>query len=115
VPQTIIPPTVFAELNTQANPNPDLTLNYITPIRPPQIPAIPRGSSVIDIRTTKIIDSNDPGAESHLSTIIQNISNSALVIATAAQFGDGTEVAPFDFKFDGGGGKYGAGTAFLQD
>jgi hypothetical protein len=115
VPQTIIPGTVFAELNTQANPNPDLTLNYITPIRPPQIPAIPRGSSVIDIRTTKIIDSNEPGAESNLGTIIQNISNSALVIATAAQFGDGTEVAPFDFKFDGGGSKYGAGTAFLQD
>jgi hypothetical protein len=115
VPQTIIPPTVFANVDNTPNPDPDLTLNYIDPLPPVAIPSPPAGGPVIDIRTTKIIDSDNPGVQSVLASVIRAILDGGLVIDTAARFGDGSNVTPFDFRFDGGGGKFGAGTAFLQD
>jgi len=114
-PQTIIPPTVFADLETGVNPNPDLTLNYIDPLPPIEKPGSPAGSLVIDIRRTKIIDSDNPGVEAILASVLRGIISGALVIDTAAKFGDGSNTQVFDFEFDSGGGKFGAGTAFLQD
>jgi hypothetical protein len=115
VPQAVIPDTVFADLETSANPNPDLTLNYIDPLPGIQFPGSPAGATIIDIRKTTIIDSNNPGAEALLATIIQGIFDGSLVISTASKFGDGSNNQPFDFEFDSEGGKFGAGTAFLKD
>lgn len=113
--QAIIPATVFANVQNTPNPNPDLTLNYIDPLPPVPVPGSPAGGTVIDIRTTKIIDSDNPGVEAILASVLAGISSGALYIGTNSQFGDGSTIATFDFEFDGGGGQYGAGTAFLQD
>jgi hypothetical protein len=113
--QTIIPPSVFANVQSSPNPDPDLTINYIDPLPPLNLPGSPAAGAVIDIRKTKIIDSDNPGVQSILATIIREIASGNLVINTNAQFGDGSNTQPFDFKFDSGGGKFGAGTAFLQD
>jgi len=48
-----------------------------------------------------------------LSDVLQ-IGASTLCITTSAMYTDNTQEAEFDFRFDDGGGKYGAGTAFLQ-
>lgn len=113
--QTVIPQTVFAEVNNTPNPSPDLSLNYVDPIPPPPLSPIPPGGITIDIRTTKIIDSANSGVSAFLETIIRKIQDGSLYIDTAAQLSDGTNDAEFDFEFDGDGGKWGAGTAFLQD
>jgi hypothetical protein len=114
-PQTIIPETVFAEVNNTPNPNPDLSLNYIDPLPPPVIPGISNGGITIDIRQTDIIDSENPGARSVLASIIEKIASDLLHIKTTAKFSDGGQDAEFDFKHDGESGKFGAGTAFLKD
>jgi hypothetical protein len=113
--QTIIPGTVFANVESSANPNPDLSLNYIDPLPGLPLSGNPASPTVIDIRKTKIVDSDNPGVSAFLSSVIRQILDSNLVIKTEAQFGDGTNTQPFDFKFDSEGGKFGAGTAFLQD
>jgi hypothetical protein len=113
--QPIIPSTVFANVVTSVNPNPDLTLNYIDPLPGMPINPSPAAPTIIDIRKTKIVDSDNPGASAFLSSVIRQILDSNLVINTDAKFGDGTNTQPFDFKFDSEGGKFGAGTAFLQD
>lgn len=116
VAQEVVTETVFAELVNTANPNPDLTLNYVDPIRPPPIPQLPAGyASTIDIRRTRIVDSDEPGVTAHLDTIFREISQGRLVIDTAAKVGDGEFESTFDFKYDEEGGKFGAGTAFLKD
>lgn len=114
-PQAVIPGSVFADLESSANPNPDLTLNYIDPLPGIQFPGSPAGGTIIDIRRTTIIDSNNPGAEALLASVIQGIFDSSLVISTGAKFGDGSNTQQFDFEFDSEGGKFGAGTAFLKD
>lgn len=113
--QTIIPPTVFAELDNTPNPNPDLTLNYVDPIPAPPLPDIPTGAITIDIRTTKIVDSDNTSVSAVLASIIEKIQGDELFISTGAKFSDGSQDAEFDFEYDGDGGKFGAGTAFLQD
>lgn len=113
--QEIIDTTVFAGLDTSQNPNPDLTLNYIDPLPPLQISDVTSSPIIIDIRDTVIVDSDNPGEEAHLDTIIREISNGELIIDTDAKFGDGSQTDTFDFKYDGEGGQFGAGTAFLKD
>jgi len=113
--QTIIPATVFADLDTSANPAPDLTLNYIDPLPAIPIPSNPAGSLVIDIRKTKIIDSDNPGVEAILASVIRQILDGSLVISTEAKFGDGSNTQEFDFEFDDEDGKFGARIAFLKD
>lgn len=115
VAQEIVDTTVYADLVTEANPDPDLSLNYIDPYKLVTTPSTPQPSSVIDIRTTKIIDSDNPGVESYLDTIIRAIQDSELVVDTEAKFGDGTTTEVFDFMYDDEGGMFGAGTAFLKD
>ena len=114
-PQTIIPATVFADLDTGANPNPDLSLNYIDPLPAIQQPGSPAGSTIIDIRRTTIIDSDNPGAEALLASMLKGIVESNLVIATNAKFGDGSNTQEFAFEFDDEDGKFGARIAFLKD
>lgn len=115
VAQTIIPATVFAEINTAPNPNPDLTLNYLDKMSPPIVPQLPSSGITIDIRKTNIIDSDNPGATAHLDSIIREINDEDLILDTDAKFGDGDNTEAFDFKYDEDGGKFGAGTAFLKD
>lgn len=113
--QTVIPENVFAEIDNRPNPNPDLTLNYVDPLPPPQVPSLPSGGITIDIRKTRIIDSDNEGVSAFLDTIIRKIADGTLYLNTGAKYSDGTNDAEFDYEFDGNGGKWGAGTAFLQD
>jgi len=115
VAQTIIPGNVFAQVDNTPNPQPNLLLNYIDPLPAIPLPGSQASPFVIDIRNTKIIDSADNNAESILATVFQGILANELLIKTTAKFSDTNNVQPFDFKFDDEGGKWGAGTAFLQD
>jgi hypothetical protein len=113
--QTIIPATVFADLETGSNPNPDLTLNYIDPLPAMQQPGSPAGSLVIDIRRTKVIDSDNPGVEAILASVLRGIADGDLVIDTSAKFGDGANSQPFAFEFDSEEEQFGARIAYLKD
>lgn len=116
VVQDVIPESYdTAELDIQANPNPDLTLNYVDPIPDTLRPASAAGVTIIDIRKTKVVDSDNPGVEAFLDTIIRSIESEDLVLDTEAKYGDGTNIKEFDFKYDLEGEKFGAGTAFLKD
>lgn len=95
----------------------DLELNYVDRPSPAILSGTdPAGSLIIDIRKTKIIDTNNPNEESTLSTFIKKISNEELILDTEAEWEDGeSRQAEFDFKYDSEGQKFGAGTAFLKD
>jgi len=78
--------------------------------------------TLIDLATTKIIDSRDPsGDEDNIttfSTFFAEISGGKLKMATDATLvdADDREVqGAFDFKYDADTEQFGAGTAFLQD
>jgi len=78
--------------------------------------------TLIDIATTKIIDSRDPGGDGNsittFSTFFAEISGGRLKMATDATVVDANDrdrQAPFDFKYDTDTEQFGAGTAFLQD
>jgi len=114
-PQTIIPGDVFAEVNSQQNPNPDLSLNYIDPLPAAQVTDIPSGTVTIDIRKTRIIDSDNPGVEAKLDTIIRKIADEELFLDTESKFSDGTNDETFAFEFDDEESKFGAKIAFLKD
>jgi hypothetical protein len=77
----------------------------------------PAAALVIDIRSTRIVDSESGGnAHATLDSVFKKINDEGkLVVDVAAKFGDESQEAEFDFKYDDGGQKYGAGTAFLQD
>jgi hypothetical protein len=113
--QTVIAENVFAEIDNTPNPDPDLTLNYVDPLPAPVVPPLPSGGITIDIRKTRIIDSDNEGVSAFLDTIIRKIDDDALFLNTDAKFSDGSNDSEFDFEFDDEGGKWGAGTAFLQD
>lgn len=113
--QTVLPDDVYAEVDPGTNPNPDLSLNYVDPLPPPVIPPLPAGGITIDIRRTRIIDSENPDDTAFLASIIERIRQGEIILTTGAKFSDGSQEAEFDFKFDPEGGKFGAGTAFLKD
>ncbi len=78
--------------------------------------------TLIDIATTKIIDSRDPGGDGDnmttLSTFFAEISGGRLKMATDATIVDWSDreiQAAFDFKYDTETDQFGAGTAFLQE
>jgi len=78
--------------------------------------------TLIDIATTKIIDSRDPGGDEDnittFSTFFAEISGGKLKMATDATLvdADDREVqGAFAFKYDADTEKFGAGTAFLQE
>ncbi len=78
--------------------------------------------TLIDIATTKIIDSRDPGGDGNnkttLTTFFSEISGGRLKMAADATIVDAEDreiQAAFDFKYDEDTDQFGAGTAFLQD
>jgi hypothetical protein len=81
------------------------------------------GSSVIDIATTRLIDSRKLGGAADdntapMSTFFAEISGGKLKMSTEAVVVDASDretQAPFDFKYDTETSKFGAGTAFLQE
>ncbi len=113
-PQEPILDGVFANVQSVDDPNLDLDLNYVDPFPALELPPIPTGNTSIDIRTTLITDSEND-TEATLDSVFKQIADGLLEIDTAAKLSDGTNSAEFDFKYDENGGKFGAGTAFLQD
>lgn len=81
------------------------------------------GTSVIDIATTKLIDSRKLGGDGDentalMSTFFAEISGGKLKMSTEAtvvQADDRQVQAPFDYKYDITTQKFGAGTAFFQE
>lgn len=69
----------------------------------------------IDIRTTQIADSDNPGQTATLDTFFFEITNNILKGDVSASWTDGENDSNFDFKYDDEGGVWGAGTAFLKD
>lgn len=70
----------------------------------------------IDIRTTEIADSDNPGTTATLDSFFKEVTEGKLKASTDATWkNDDEEEAVFDFKFDEEGVKFGAGTAFLGD
>lgn len=116
--QTIIHGETYAELSVQGRPRLDLRLRYPKPVTPPKLPGIGQPEVVIDIRKTKVTDSENEGQYAYLSTILKGINEAKeLLLKTSAKFAsdeqpDGKE---FDFKYDDEGDKFGAGTAFLKE
>jgi len=134
VAQPLTSSTTFLSVDNQPRPNRDLKLNYVTPITPPPIVPLTTGSTILDIRKTKIIDSSvQNGSVAFLSSLIRKIKEGALYLNAGKKpttesgdtsggtpekmwgMSDGENDAPFDFKYDEEGEKWGAGTAFLKD
>lgn len=114
--QPVVTDLVTGDVDNTPNPNPDLTLNFIDLPPRMEIPNSPRGSFLIDIRNTKVIDSDNPEFESRLDTVFAGInSDSQLEITTDAKFTDGTDAAEFLFVFDEEEELWGAGIAYLKD
>ena len=113
---TIITET-YAELETRPKPQVRLRLNYLDPVKVPDILPIPAGAYAIDLRRTTIVDSEN-GRVASLDSFFRGINDSEELVAnTEAKFGDDDhpDGEPFDFKYDEDGAKFGAGTAFLKD
>jgi hypothetical protein len=111
------PASSFTGYTTTSKPDLDLNMKYFAKQGRTPIDGNPATPTIIDIRKTKVIDSDgNPKNVAHFDSIIKQISQSGdLLIDTEAKFTDGSNEEKFDFKFDDGGGKFGAGTAFLQD
>ena len=105
----------------------DPVLNLTTYNAPPATPVdttftpMAPSSNVIDLRTTQVTDGTNTG---YLSSVFKRVTSDqkvvidggAALVTTGAVGEDGEEIdAPFDFKYDPDGQKFGAGTAFLQD
>lgn len=134
--QPLIANSVYAAVNNQPRPVRDLSLNFVTGVPLPEIPSFQAQGITIDIQTTKIIDSKNPGVTAKLSSLIQRIIGGAIYLRSgskgtnesgdgeiggggieAPMWGvtDGVNHAVFDFAYDKDGKKWGAGTAFLKD
>lgn len=114
--QPVVTDDVSGDLDNVSNPDPDLTLNFIDLPPRMEIPNSPRGSFVLDIRRTRVIDSDNPGSESTLSTFLHSINGDGLLqIDTNALFTDGTDEGDFLFVYDDEESKWGAGIAYLKD
>jgi hypothetical protein len=61
------------------------------------------------------MDKDNPTRQAKLDSLIRGISESSLVLSSDTLIGDETNEVVFKFKYDSSGGKFGAGTAFLQD
>jgi hypothetical protein len=112
--QTIISGSTFADVNASPNPNPNLTLNFIDPMPAPAAPGFPGAETVIDIRTTRVIDSANPGQVAQLEDLLR-IRGDQLVIRTQSEFFDGTNQAGFAFRFDDEGDEFAANNAWLKE
>lgn len=125
VSQDIILPGSFQDLNVTPRPFVNLSLpdaytfkaDYLDDIIPNPMPS---GSSspVIDIRSTRVIDSDAGNESTRLDTIFSKIATGRLVIDGDGALIGNSEMPDgvvFDFEYDADTGQMGAGTAFLQD
>lgn len=109
--------------NNPGSPQTNATGQVFTGPAPPPTPGlstsgIDNSGEVfwIDIRTTEIADSDNPGSTATLDTFFKEVTEGRLKASTDATWkNDDEEEAIFDFKFDEEGTKFGAGTAFLGD
>lgn len=69
----------------------------------------------IDIRTTEVLDSQNPGNVTVFASFFKEITNATLKGNTSATWKDDSNEGDFDFKWDSEDGHFGAGTAFLED
>lgn len=105
----------YAGVTPEAAPRLNLGIDWLPPAPPFQAASTSGAPLYIDIRTTAIVDSQNPTGRATLDSLIRAVSGSDLVLSSDAIVGDGSNEATFDFKFDAAGGKFGAGTAFLKD
>ncbi len=114
--QTVIT-TQFATLDARPNPNLYLGLNYLDALPPPLIPETPNfgGDTEIDIRKTRVKDS-DTGQSTTLSTMIYQISaDNGIEMRTDVNLNDGTNIGPFAHQWDTDNNlEFGARIAFLE-
>jgi hypothetical protein len=115
--QPVVNSTTYAELSVRSRPKVNLRLRYPKPVDPPKLPGIGQPELTLDIRHTKIIDSQNRGVIAYLSSIVQGINQQEILLKTGVKFASGEhpDGREFDFKYDEEGGKFGAGTAFLKD
>lgn len=114
--QEVVLTNTYAELQVRPKPQVRLKLNYLDPIEPPPILPVPAGTFVIDIRNTRVVDS-EKGGEARLDTFFRGINESEqLVVDTSALFGDDehAEGARYYFRFDEESSQFVAGAAFLK-
>lgn len=119
IAQNVILPNVFAELDVRPRPNLNLSLNYAPAVKPPPLQEMPSGTFVIDIRETRLVDSQeDHGESARLDSFFKRINSDGdlVVDVSNAKFGDEDheDGKPYDFRFDEEGEQWGAGTAFLK-
>jgi hypothetical protein len=88
--QTIINPSVYGELDTTQRPHLNLRMYMSQAVQLDPLQQL-KGAISIDIRQTKVFDSesDNPDIHSHLSTLLQGISESGdLVLRDAAMIGN---------------------------
>jgi len=115
--QAVVFSDTYAELSTQANPNPDLRTGYLEDQYISDIPTID-GVFKIDLRTTMIRDS-ETEESAPLITFFKKVDDDEKLIVDCdiAKWGNSEEEdgKVFDFQYDSEGEKMGAGTAFLNE
>jgi len=110
----VVVETSFVDVDNTPAPELDLSLTQVGELDTPDLSQIP-DPTVIDIQTTLIGDSNNPGKFGFLKDFIDGIDNSKLILRTDAEWTDGTDQGTFDFKYDAEDSEWGAGTAFFED
>jgi len=124
IAQPVIFTNQYAELNVSANPDPDLSQQYKQDMELAGLSPIDHDTVGIDIRKTPIIDSdqgeNGPVAtlDSFFKTLTDDNQNSKLIVdCDESQWANSEEPdgKEYDFRYDEDGGKFGAGTAWLQN
>jgi len=117
VPQLLVFNVAFANVDGTPNPNPALGLNTVDAFPTLERPDVGFSTTQeIDIRTTKIIDSDFNNNFTTLDSIFHRIFNGRLEIKTGAAYNNLTNTpAPADWKYDAEDDEWGAGTAFLED
>lgn len=116
IAQSVVISDTYAELDTTANPNPDLRTGYMKDQRISEIPSIVV-PGFIDLRKTKVMDS-ETKKSAPLITFFKKVDSDKKLIVDCdiSKWGNAEEEdgKVFDFKYDSEGEKMGAGTAFLK-
>lgn len=116
--QTVVPENVFANLTNVVNPNPNLLLNYLDAMPAMQVPGLIGGTTVIDIRKTKIIDSSKPSnnPSARLDSFFREVNQDGeLVMNSTVKASDGTNPANFVIEHDSEDNEYGAKIAYVDE
>lgn len=101
-------PTDTGEVNEHPEPPPSRELTD---------PNLPEGEDpfYIDIRTTEVTDSANPGPAATFDTFFKRVKEGVLQGDTTATWADDSNEGTFDFKWDAEDEEWGAGTAFLEE